>query len=258
MKPEKLIFGSTAIKYFYPEFREPKDLDVISKVSVMEKEHQAYWIDSFEEVLEINKGLIFVDPDLILTIKASHAGWDIHWSKTMGDILFLKSKGHKINKPLYRKLVKDWIKVHGKKWASLKNKDSETFFEDSVKRKYVHDDIHDAVAVYDQPLYTKLLCEGVTCSEDGFNKLSLEDQLLLVKEEVWVTALERFLIPADFKMNQQLAYWKSLKKLMTTMSSGYFKLFMIDNYESLYKNTDLSYIEKFKNAEKQNKLRYVK
>lgn len=254
MKTE-LIFGSTAVKHWFPDFREPKDLDMISKAPKMEKEHQNYWIPTFQYFLDNNEDDVYLDPVFLLTNKAAHAGWDIHWSKTMGDILFLQSKGVQIDKPLYKKLVKDWTKVHGKKWASLKMKDSTTFFQDAVQRKYIHDDIHDAVAVYDKPLFESLVYEGVLCSEAGFERLSYEDKLLLVKEEVWVTALERFLIPNDFQYVQQMAYWRSLKKLMTTMSSGWFKLFMIENYGTLYKNTDLSYIEKFKEAELEGRIR---
>ncbi len=256
MNRSSLIFGSSAIKHWYSDFRTPKDVDYMCQEPCMTKDVQNYWIPSFQTIIDRNLDNTYIDPDLLLTIKASHAGWDIHWSKTMGDILFLKSKGHKIDRDLYHQLVKDWIKVHGKKWASLKKKNSETFFVDGVQRKYVHDDIHEAVSVYDKPLYEKLLSEGVSCSEEGFERLSFEDKLLLVKEEAWVTAIERFLIPKNFKTSQQLAYWKSLKKLMTTMSSGWFKFFMIDNYEYLYKNDDVSYITKFKEAEQQNKLRY--
>jgi hypothetical protein len=121
--------------------------------------------------------------------------------------------------------VKFFITQHGKRWASLKGKDSTTFFEDAVPRKYVHDDIHTAIAIYDEPLYEKLIVEGVTCGEDAFNLLSHEDKLNLVREEVWVTSLERYLIPSNFTCGDTAAYSKSLKKLATTMSSGYFKFF---------------------------------
>ena len=254
---EKLIMGSHAIKHWFPDFkREPKDLDIITREDIEPNrlvEH--HWIPEFQYFLDKNKDETYLDPDFILTCKISHAGWDIHWSKTIGDIIFLKSKGCKPKPKLYKKLVKAWIKVHGKKWASLKNKDSETFFVDAVDRKYIHDDIHDAVAVYDKPLYERLIVEGVSCSEDAFNMLSEEDKLLLVKEEVWVTALERYLIPSNFTCGSVAAYQKSLKKLATTMSSGYFKYFILCNMDKLVSDRDTTYIEKFKKAEKQNKLR---
>lgn len=251
-----MIFGSVAIKHWFPDFREPKDLDVMSPESKMEKGEQNYWIPEFEELIKNNKDDKYLDPDFLLAVKQSHLGWNIHWEKTRDDVLFLKSKGCKCDPKLYFKLVKAWTKVHGIRWATLKGKDSKTFFEDAVKRKYIHDDIHKAVAVYDEPLYEKLLTEGVSCG--GFDSLSFEDKLLLVKEEVWVTALERFHIPSNFTCGHLSAYSKSFKKLATTMSSGKFKFFILDSIDKLYICKDRSYIDKFKQAEKENKLKLEK
>jgi hypothetical protein len=251
-----LIIGSHAMKHWFPELkRTPKDLDSISKDTVMSKDIQNYWVDSFQYILDNNKDDKFIDPDFLLTLKMSHFGWNIHWDKTMCDVLFLKDRGCKVVKSLYDSLVKDWIKVHGKQWASLKGKDSTTFFEDAVTRKYIHDDIHEAVAVYDKPLYETLIVDGVVCSKIGFDKLSLDDKILMTKEEIWVTALERYHIPSDFTCGHAMAYGNSLKKLATTMSSGWFKFFILDNFKLLTGCKDKTYIEKFKQAEQNNKLR---
>jgi hypothetical protein len=67
-----------------------------------------------------------------------------------------------------------------------------------------------------------------------------------------VTALERYLIPNDFKYSATLAYQQALKKLATTMSSGWFKFFILSNIHTLRKCRDRSYIDKFKTAESQN------
>lgn len=250
-----MIFGSQAVKHWFPDFpREPSDLDVMSQQDVMTKEEQHYWVPTFGELIKRNKDKKYLDPEFCLVNKMSHAGWDIHWEKTIHDIVFLKQKGVSSDRELYFKLVKDWTKVHGKRWASLKGKDSKTFFEDAVARKYVHDSIHEAVAVYDAPLYEALIYEGVSCSEEGFERLSHEDKILMVKEETWVTALERFLIPRDFAFSKVGAYQLSLKKLATTMSSGWFKWFILDNIEELRACRDFSYIDKFKQAESEGKI----
>jgi len=252
-----LIIGSTAIKYWFPEFRAPKDTDYISKHPSVTKDVQRYWIDEFQELIDRNGSAKYLAPNLLYNLKCSHFGWDIHWLKTANDILFLKSKGCKFDPELYKKLVNGWIKVHGKKWAALKDKDAGAFFNDAVNRKYVHDDIHKAVAVYDEPLYYRILENenSVKCLERKFKQLSIRDQLLLVQEEIWVTALERYLIPSDFTAGDKLSYSKSLKKLITTMSSGWFKMFIIENYHLLYSSNDKQYITKFKQAEKEGKLR---
>jgi hypothetical protein len=226
----------------------------------MERLEQHYWIPEFEELIKSNKDDKYLDPDKMLTLKASHSGFGMHWQKTMSDIVFLKSKGFKMDKPLYYKLVKAWKRVHGVKWASLKDKDSESFFKDAVKRKYIHDDLHLCCAYYDEPLYFKILKDGsgsVNCCENKFNLLSYEDQIKLVKEEVFVTALERYLIVNEFGFSRKLAYHRSLQKLMVSMSSGWFKYFMIDNYEDLRSHKDMSFVEKFKEWEKAGKLRLV-
>lgn len=251
------------MKFWFPEAREPKDIDFINPNSqLMSREENNLWIPEFEEILKINKNPKYIDPDLLLNLKSSHFGYDIHWQKTAADILFLKSKGCRLDRELYKSLAEGWKRVHGEKWAKLKDKKAGEFFADNVIRKYVHDDIHEAVAVYDEPLYYRMLerRDSVKCLESKFNEISFEDQILLTKEEVWVTALERYLIPSDFTDSPKLAYAKSLKKLITTMSGGgakgWFKLFMIDNFDKLYKNDDESYIERFKNAEKQGKVRF--
>lgn len=259
----KLIIGSHAAKHYFSDFRFPNDTDYINKdSSEVTKTVQNYWIPEFQFILDNNKDPKFIDADFLFTLKSSHFGWDIHWQKTAADILFLKSKGCRLHKELYKSLAEGWKRVHGEKWAKLKDKKAGEFFADNVIRKYVHDDIHEAIAVYDEPLYYRMLerRDSVKCLESKFNEIPFEDQILLVKEEVWVTALERYLIPSDFTDSPKSAYGKSLKKLITTMSGGgakgWFKLFMIDNYDKLYKNEDESYIERFKNAEKQSKVRF--
>lgn len=246
---KELIFGSTAIKHYFPDFRDPQDLDIMSPEPLMTEERQHYWVSTFKELVNRNKSEKYLDPDFLYTVKLSHSGWNIHWEKTIFDILFLKSKGCKADKELYKKLVKDWIKIHGVKWAQLKGKDSTTFFEDAVPRKYVHDAIHEVVAINEKPLYERLLSTGVECSNGGFEGMSHEDKINLVKEEVWVTALERYLIPNDFKFSSTAAYQKALKKLATTMSSGNFKFFILDNIGELMQCRDKTYIGKFKAAE---------
>lgn len=258
----KLIIGSVAAKHWFSDFREPKDIDFISREPIMSRTAQHYWIPEFEEVLQINRNNTYLDPDLLLTLKMSHASYDIFWEKTMADIIFFKRKGLVVNKEIYRHLLNGWIALRGEKWVSLKNKTSTTFFEDAVKRKYNHDSVHEAVKNYDRPLYETILKEDgkVSCCGNKFEQLPFEDKIKLVKEEVWVTALERFLVPANFeRVSPGAAYLKSLKKLCTTMSvaGGWFSFFMLDNYEHLLYDPveDKKYLERFKKAERNKQIK---
>lgn len=253
-----LIIGSTAIKYWFPDFkREPKDIDYISPVSLRTREKENLWIPEFKELLFRNKDSQYLDPELLLTLKSSHFGYNNQWEKHRDDILFLKRKGLSMDEELYKILSRGWKREFGTKWAKLGNKSAKDFFDDAVERKYIHDDIHEAVAIYDKPLYFQILESenSVKCLEEKFEKLSAEDKIWLVKEEVWVTSLERYLIPSNFTHSEKLGYAKSLKKLTTSMSSGWFKQFIISNFDKLYSCSDRRYIEKFKQAKQQNKLR---
>lgn len=257
---KSLIFGSTAARAWFPEFRAPNDIDVISKEGKEKQWKEHYWVPTFEHIVAVNKHSKYVEPQFLYTIKCAHANWNIHWQKTMSDIIFFQKRNISFIPQLYKALVKDFIKIHGEQWAKLSDKDADEFFGDAVDRKYVHDDIHEAVAYYDAPLYERILKEEgkVGCSEAKFNLLTHDEKVKLVKEEIFVTALERYLIPTDFKHSAKLAYMKSLKKLVTTMSSGWFSEWIITNYSELYFNKDYDFVEKFKQGLNKNKIRYDK
>lgn len=249
-----LIFGSTAAKHWFPDFRDPKDLDTLSPESLMEKDRQNYWYgDSSQWVIDNNVDDRFVDKDTLYAMKAAHFNWDVHWDKTAYDILFFQKKGLVLKHDLYKMFLKDFKAFYGARWASLKDKTSTTFFEDAVIRKYVHDSIHEAVAYYDAPLYFRILKNetSVECSREKFEELSHSDKLKLVREEIFVTALERYLVPNNMRYSKQRAYYQSLKKLTTTMSSGWFSLFIIENFSQLTMHED-DYVQKF--LDNENKL----
>lgn len=220
----------------------------------MSKEVQHYWHgESSQWILDNNKDDKYVDPEILYALKAAHCNWDIHWNKTVSDIIFFHSHGVELKKDLYDRFLKDFRRIHGDKWAKLKGKDATSFFEDAVKRKYVHDSIHEAVAYYDKPLYERILSgRGVECSKEKFDNLSFDDKIKLVREEIFVTALERFIIPNNF-FSKHRAYYLSLKKLATTMSSGWFSFFIISNLPILVRMED-DYVTKFK--QNQDKLIY--
>lgn len=255
------IIGSVATKHWIPEYREPKDLDVLTPVENHKsftydttlRIEPAWYGDSSQWILDNTEGE-YASLETLYTIKAAQLKFDVFWDKTASDVIFFQKRGIKLNEELFKMCLKDFTQRHGKRWAKLKGKDSTTFFEDAVKRKYVHDTIHDAVAYYDSPLYEHILTgEGVQCSKEQFDALTHDDQIKLAKEEIFVTALERFLIPQEFKESSKLAYWRSLKKFVTTMSSGWMSKFLIDNFNELSYNTD-DYVGKFNQNQDRLKL----
>jgi len=220
----KLIYGSKAAKFWFPDFREPKDLDIISK--------EDYWIDSFQYILDNNKHPVYADPKFLFTIKVSHAAWDIHWDKTMHDIVFLKNKGCQLDQELYQNLYKDWTEYHGRKKVRLNMKNDE-FFTNKITRKYDHDYLHEIFGFYDRPLHERIRkdLDSPMCSKELFDRLSFEEQIKCALEEIQVIATERWVIPNKIGLNH--AKYLAMKQLIISMSTGWFNLFLILNFETL-------------------------
>ena len=124
----------------------------------------------------------------------------------------------------------------------------EDFFDDAVKKIYEHDYLHELVAFYNAPLYTRLLRspELAWCDEDKWNSLTELEKDQCVAEETMVIAIERFLIPGNWQMPPKLAYMKALRKVCTTLCSGWFRDHTIDNYPSVVRLFDKSIFDRVK------------
>lgn len=238
-----LIFGSTAAKFWYSDFREPKDLDCVSKEQVMTREAQHYWQPAFDYLQGRNQHPIYVDPDFLYTIKVSHAAWDIHWDKTMHDVIFFKNRGCKLDKTFYDLLYKEWEVLHRAKRIKLDVKNEE-FFNKNITRKYDHDWLHHFLAFGSEPMHNRIRKDPTSplCSLKLWTELSEEDKMKCAMEEVYVIATERFIE----KFPPQLAKIKSLKNLITSASKGWFNLFLIENFETLLKYDNSHWFNKLK------------
>lgn len=118
---------------------------------------------------------------------------------------------------------------------SLK-KTKEDFFDDFVTKKYDHDELHKIVAFNDSPLYNRILKdnEPVFCDKTKWELLTHQEKLQCIAEETYVIAIERFLVPNDWRYAAKLAYLKSLNKVCTTLCSGWFRDYAIDHYPELF------------------------
>lgn len=249
----KILIGSTAARHWFPEFREPKDTDYISEQEITDTDSK--FCPSFKFLAEKYPQPI-APPHVLYTLKVSHAFWDgPHWDKTMYDIRFFQYKGLKLDEELFKILYQDCEKRYGKKPAYL-NKSNDEFFSDGVKRKYVHDDLHKAVAFYDAPLYERIKNdkEKALTSYGLFERLAHSDKLKLAQEEIFVTALERFLIPNDFHYVKKSAYMGAIKLLITSMTRGWFPKFLVENYLALTATPNYNFISKFNDALKKGKI----
>ena len=235
---DTLIFGSIALKHWYPDLkREPKDLDIISKEKIefqkASKRIETHWVPSFQYILDNNKDQVFVDPDFLYTIKISHALYDIWWDKTMFDIRFMQQKKCVLKKQLYRLLQIDWDYKHGRnKNFKVKGPPIE-FFTSLISRQFPHDLLHYKIKFFDVPMHCKIRpkANDVLVSKSLWDALSYEEKLICAIEEASVFALERYWNIASPKF----AFSKGLKQLIISSTRGFFNLFLIENFFEILK-----------------------
>lgn len=247
-----IYIGSIAAKHWFPDFREPKDADFLVKnvksvsnaLEVNSKRVEYYDVPPIYKYIE-NPHSLYLSPDLLYTLKVSHCLWDIHWDKTMFDIQFFQNKGCKLNVELFYELYEYWKSIHNTKRTNF-DKSNEDFFNDKVVRTYNHDDLHRIIMKTDQPLFNliKKDLNGAEIDADLFGKLDITTKFDIVREEAYVIALERWLIP-EITSNPQVAYSRALKALITRLSPVWLVLFIAENYSTL-KKLDSNFYLKFK------------
>lgn len=195
-----------------------------------------------------------VDPLCVMLMKRSHLFRPLKFAKHIRDYHSLfKVLEHRID-DTYRNLLSERIKLtklkYGDKHPSLKQK-TNNFFDDAVKKYYVHDELHMVTCYGDAPIYEMLKPDKdmVWCSKDLWEQLPFDLKVKCVREEAFVIALERFMIP---KIEQgvspppaKFAFIWALERICTNLTSGYFRDFAIDNWPIIME-TDYSFYEKFK------------
>lgn len=241
--------------------REPKDFDIWTNDPKFPATYdglrvETFWHDGLVEFFE-NRPTDAVWPDIdeLYTIKASHAAWALpngSWDKHMFDLVKLKELGAQLQDDQFARLYKVWEQLHGKKIINLQQEKDE-FFTDAVTRIYDHDSIHDSVAYDDEPMYVQTLKPGSTVDVDMkyIKSMPFEDQIKLFREEVYATALERWLIPNDYKFSPRRAYARALKKTITSLTKGWSSKFLVLNYD-IMRDPDSDYLQR--HLDKKHKL----
>lgn len=189
----------------------------------------------------------------LLFIKRSHLNFPVKWNKHIEDYHVLKNvllerpalailqhddELDNAYKSLYQKAE---TRFEQRRKPNL-NVSNDKFFnasQNAVHRKYNHDDIHEAVSFFEEPMYTKLKEDpnSARCSKKLWDMLPRYEKMRAVKEEACVIALERQLIPIyDDLMDvsdadRKEAFDWALKRICTTLTSGWFRDFAIDNWE---------------------------
>lgn len=237
---EELIIGSTAIKYYYPDFpREPKDIDV-AVLCKQRREGQKEYLENPVILQYQTDG--YLHPELMASLKVSHLLWDINWDKHMFDLQFLLKKGYKWDLNLVRELREYWHEVLPKVRRSRLEQSKEEFFTNSINMDTnEHDFLHTIIA--EIPAYTKILkdnCE-VELDENKWNTLSFEEKCDVVSEEAMIMAYERWK-NIDFRVG----YKRQLIQNIQKHYPEFIQLFAIENYIKLEK-PKFNYLKKIEN-----------
>ena len=245
----RILIGSTALAQYIDIGRTPKDTDYFMDENTRLEYKAKERIDPISHI-DIFKYFGNVDRvatlDELYTIKVAHIFWDLRdgqWEKHALDIIRMQEHGANLIEPLYKVLFKVWTEVHGKHITNL-SQNADNCFKDAVKRIYVHDSIHASVAYYDAPLYERILMDGeeVKVDKSKWDALSHEDKIKCTREEIYATALERLVIPADYIYSPRRAYAWALRRTTTSLARGWFALFIVENLKELWA-PDINYVK---------------
>lgn len=191
----------------------------------------------------------FKVPPLIVLylIKRSHIYWPVHWQKNIRDLHFLRRVSQNqfiedIHRSFYiKRLAESSKKFGGLRQASLDMENSDFFKKSagSVKRYFEHDSLHEIVKQGKVPAYQMAKKDPTRAimNKDLFQSLDDSHQLDAVSEEAMVIALERILVPKWLagddisKEEMNRAYSWALMRICTTLTSGWFRDFAINNWE---------------------------
>lgn len=230
-KTNKILIGSRAIKYHFPDFREPKDYDylIFDKSAVEQTTDSNVKTEFLVNPIFKDYPLLIMLPNDLYTLKISHLFWDINWDKHMYDTMFLRDKGCVFNRELFDKLYTHWSEYHGKQKKSNLTLPTEVFFQNAINYKLDHDLLH--TFIHPEPAYLLITKNDGTVATDDekFDALSDEDKSRIVTEECRVMAAER-LNRRDYRVVHKWMY----KKLILNHLPLEQALFAIFNYRELH------------------------
>lgn len=249
------LTGSRALKYWLPEFplKEDADWDLIvspgshlndpalissrlSRYDVKDYTHLndrgiSYYYSDATNSTKLPCGehaFVMTLPGLAL-MKRSHLWSTKNWDKHIA--MYHKWLKHYLPvDEVGQSLLKERISLTKKEYpqrAPKLNKTNGDFFDDKVVKKFDHDWIHELVAYYDRPLFERLKrpdnFDKAWCERGLWEAFSTEDKIRCVAEESHVIACERYMIPNDWDYNPRKAYYQAVRKVCTTLCSGWFR-----------------------------------
>ena len=112
-----------------------------------------------------------------------------------------------------------------------------------MKRKYDHDSVHYSVAYGDHPIYEDVFVPGANIAMDmaAIKALPFDQQVRLYREEIYATALERWVIPSNYTISPTMAYARAYQKTVTNLTKGWSARFLVENY-GVFRKADMDYV----------------
>lgn len=263
-----ILIGSRALNYWYPEqriSREDSDYDVVVpsgmalpipsdvRFEVHEASHlnNQYILDNFGSGQYVEVGGVKLEVcslEGLAAIKRSHLWRDHFWDKHIAQYnSYLRQHLTDDTREFLDERVK-LTKADIRYTQPSLRQSNEDFFDDAVTKVYDHDWLHELAAYGDEPLYLSMKrdFDSAWCERDMWDQFSHEQKIMCTAEECYVIAMERFLIPNNWDYSYVGAYLTALKKVCTTLCSGWFRDFAIDNHQELVLQFEKSKLERLK------------
>ena len=283
-----IVIGSQAIKFHVQDWREPLDTDLVCTYEEAEqyrKTHRptvCYPIDSGNSIfmkgseghiteIEVawegsraEKLVEFVenDPDtklvgnfvwpsldILYLLKMSHRYKkdSPHFKKTLDDILELRKLGAKI-RPEHQEFYEQRMKDTYTNVLPKLNQSKEGFFDnESSIYTLDHDSIHEAIKNLEKPAYEYFKDGAVWCSKDLWDACDESVKLFAAYEEIGVLSIERSIHPFP-NVDKRWAFDMAHMKLATSISSGWFREYVWENYYKIQAMYNTQYLDKFYDA----------
>lgn len=240
-----LLIGSRALNYWYPKvpIKDTTDWDVISDEPIEGTEWhnpnllKNYAMERYATGIRVGEFNV-VSPKGLFIVKRSHLWRDLSFGKHITHFhKYLNQVRGDLN-------TGDWVvykerllatQVQFPKQHPRLDVSVGEFFDDYVPKKYDHDYLHELLAYEAKPMYSRLQRDSskAWCEKDLWESLTHTQKIQCCAEETQVIAVERFMVPSQWEFIPRLAYMKSLEKVCTTLTSGWFRDFAIDNYPSI-------------------------
>jgi hypothetical protein len=205
------------------------------------------FVEAQDDNIVMANGTLVPSLDMLYLLKMSHRYKkdSPHFKKTLDDILFMRKLGAKI-RPEHEEFFKQRERETYTNTLPKLNQSKEGFFRDDIYT-YDHDTIHKAVAIGARPAYLEFKPEDseVMVSKAMWDKLPMQIKLNAAYEEICVLALERSIIPFPGKKTYKEAFDLAHSKLASSISSGWFREFVWENYYAIQAMYSDEFVKKF-------------